>query len=239
MRITPVVLAAGRGERLGTTYPKPLAHIDTRRPVIGTILNRLMECGFGARDIGIVVGHNPVPIVEYIGAGFRYSAQDGLGSPAKAAHDWLMAQTDKPDAMLLIHADDGEWTPKDIYQEVLRDFDKTEVSSLVLTAAKDPEAHKLGFALDTHGNITTISTNTDKIDHFIAGVFCVPTADFEAGYSALHEQNTSAEIGVAGIMRAAFEMGTPLRGVVNPGPWKSINRLDGLLSARSLRRKQD
>ena len=239
MKITPVILAAGRGERLGTSYPKPLAHINSQRPVIGTILHRLMQCGFGAKDIGIVVGHNPIPIVEYAGAGFRYSAQDGLGSPAKAALDWLIAQTDVPDAMLLIHADDGEWTSKRTYQRVLADFEATSIGSIVLTDTRDPEAHKLGFTQDTYGNITSVSVDRHAVDYFIAGVFCIPTADFEAGYTALSEQNTSAEIGIAGIMRAAFDTGAPLRGIVNHGPWKSVNTLEGLLTARAIHRNQN
>jgi choline kinase len=63
MSTSIVILAAGKGTRLGMPFPKPLTPIDDGRTILGRSLD-LIHSEFGPRAVNIVVGFQSERIVE-------------------------------------------------------------------------------------------------------------------------------------------------------------------------------
>lgn len=61
-----VVLAAGRGTRMGGETPKTLLPVDGRAPLLHYILEGLHAAGIG--DLLVVTGHRPAEIQDYVTA---------------------------------------------------------------------------------------------------------------------------------------------------------------------------
>jgi choline kinase len=63
-KLRAVVLAAGRGTRMGGTTPKTLLPIEDREPLLFYILEGLHSAGVD--DLFVVTGHRPEEIQEYV-----------------------------------------------------------------------------------------------------------------------------------------------------------------------------
>ncbi|MFH0857488.1 MAG: NTP transferase domain-containing protein, partial [Candidatus Magasanikbacteria bacterium] len=85
-KIGVVILAAGRGTRLGCVdIPKVMMEIG-EKPIVFYIVETLEKMGFSAEQICLVVGYQKEKVMEYFGKRVIYAFQEELLGTAHAAY---------------------------------------------------------------------------------------------------------------------------------------------------------
>jgi CTP:molybdopterin cytidylyltransferase MocA len=91
--VAAVVLAAGRGERLGGDVPKPCVTYRGR-PLVSHALDAAIASGLG--PVVLIVGHGADEVAACAGPGVEVVVNpnfaDGIASSLHAALDWLAAR---------------------------------------------------------------------------------------------------------------------------------------------------
>ncbi len=228
---TPLILAAGKGERLGfTTIPKPMASIDKMRPIIGSIVSELLGMNYRAQDIGIVVGHKKEAIIDYLGYGYRYIVQKNLGSPINGVIDYTEENCDNN--LLVIHADDSGWLKKDTLEKLMKVYNQQQKNTMLFVNSYDSAAHNIGYLLVKNRIVEAKKIlNDSKELAYSAGAFCIKKTFIEN-----YDLNTKKEVGISTLFANTYSEQN-LYGLTVDIPWKSTNTMDGLFEARHLYEK--
>lgn len=133
-----VVLAAGRGTRLGCTdMPKVMKQIGGR-PIVDYLISTLEKIGFGPEKICVVVGFHAEKVREYFGERVTCVDQGELRGTAHAAFVGMQKLPAEVKNVLVMNGDDGAFYQAD----TLSGFMKTHIDSenvlTLLSAEADP-----------------------------------------------------------------------------------------------------
>ncbi len=173
--IIPVILAAGRGTRLGVDdLPKPMAPI-AERPLMQTAVESLLKIGFGPSEIKAVIGHKGEVIRDYFGADLEYCLQEELNGNAGALEVFFSRLKEvQGKHILIIQGDDADQaTPKNL-QELIRLHISRSADISILTVNKpDPDSHRIEYVYDRDGRVSDVipRESIDSNGRYTAGIY--------------------------------------------------------------------
>lgn len=173
MKVSAIILAAGKGTRMASPLPKVL-HPVAGTPMIHKVIHACL--GSGAEDIRLVVGHqsNLVKNVANILPVHCYDQAQPLGT----ADAVKAANVDTLEGLVLIINGDHPLIQAEDLQKVIKEFHESKADIAVVTAeVKNPGS--LGRVVRHHGELMAIveakdaSKDTLKIREVNTGLYVV------------------------------------------------------------------
>jgi bifunctional UDP-N-acetylglucosamine pyrophosphorylase/glucosamine-1-phosphate N-acetyltransferase len=110
--LQPIILAAGKGTRMGSELPKTLC-IVAGKPMIAHILASLGAAGNCLPPI-VVVGHKGAQVKDFLGASIATVEQTDLSGTGTAAKIALSTVAPEVDKVLIMYGDHPFITPESI-----------------------------------------------------------------------------------------------------------------------------
>lgn len=206
--IVPIILAAGRGQRLGIDHiPKPMVPIDGR-PLMQGAVDSLMQVGFRPSQPHAVIGYRGEAIREYFGKDLRYVTQDTLNGNAGAVQTAFEDVEDARDKHILtIQGDDADQaTPANLQRVIDTHTENNAVVTVLTVSEPDPAAHKIMYIHDTDGRVRAIlPRNTHDMDgQYTAGVYMFTGAFLDDYLPQLRDITPEGkELGIGTLIRLA------------------------------------
>lgn len=132
MKIGAIVLAAGKGTRMKSKYPKVL-HKILNKPILGYVTDAVKE--LTENKPIVVIGHGGEYVKEYFEDAYIYRNQEqqlGTGDAVKAGMDAL-----KDEEAVLVLCGDAPMITADILRTMIEQFTKDQSKAIVLSADID------------------------------------------------------------------------------------------------------
>lgn len=238
-----VILAAGRGTRLGcSTCPKVLYEIN-RRPIISYILEELEEAGINKGQICLVVGFQAESVKEKIGPGYIYARQsECLGT----AHAALIGERALPadfDNFLSMNGDDSAFYKFASLYRLMETHLSNDNDITILTC--EPEKTDLGRVVrGADGKVTAIVEKENLtpelrvLKEVSTNTFCFKRSWFEARYPNLKPIPGLGEYGLPSFVEEAIASGSRLEALRlrDSNEWFGINTPEQLAEADKRKR---
>ena len=193
--VTAVVLAAGRGTRMKSDYPKVL-HEVLGKPIILYVIEALKKAG--VKDIIVVAGYRSDLLKSAIGM-TRVAIQKrllGSGDAVMAAKKYLKSAA-RGD--VLVTCGDAPLIRPETFRRLIAKHRSSGSSATVLTAkVKDPSEYGR-IVRDAAGKISTITEHKDtserekSINEINAGTYCFKSADLFEALSKVRPNNNKKE----------------------------------------------
>lgn len=230
-----IILAAGKGTRIGTHLPKVLYPI-AGKPMIAYILQTLKE--FGIKDIFVVTGYRAEDVQASIGddAQFVYQAEQlGTGHALKCALHEIHAYID---TVLVMNGDDSAFYEKKTIEHLLTSHvdSKSAISLLTLTT---PNPHGLGRIIRNNQNELIgireeedATTEEQKISEINVGCY-VFNVDWVSRTLPRIKKSSIGEYYIGDTVELAIADGLKINSVAlaNDKEWIGVNTIDQLTKA--------
>lgn len=129
MKIGAIVLAAGKGTRMNSKYPKVL-HKILNKPILGYVTDAVKE--LTDKKPIVVIGHGGEYIQEYFEDTYIYRTQDqqlGTGDAVKAGMDAL-----EDEEVVLVLCGDAPMITAETLRTMIEQYTKDEAKAVVLSA---------------------------------------------------------------------------------------------------------
>jgi bifunctional UDP-N-acetylglucosamine pyrophosphorylase/glucosamine-1-phosphate N-acetyltransferase len=246
-----VILAAGRGSRLGCeNIPKVLCRVNGK-PMLSYILNTLEQGGVPSKNICIVLGYQGEKIKEAMGGKYCYTWQEELLGTAHAASvggDEFPAEYKD---ILVLNGDDSLfYTFKTLSIFVNQHVENKNDISLLTCEVEDPTG--MGrIVRDLHNNVAgivekeNVGKKEENIKEISTGTFCFNREWFQKHYRELEKIPGLNEYGLPSFIDKAFASEAKFRAVKlsDPFEWSGINTSEQLKEAdekmRSLQKRSE
>ncbi|MFH0856917.1 MAG: sugar phosphate nucleotidyltransferase [bacterium] len=241
-----IILAAGRGKRLGCVdIPKVMCELNGR-PIISYILEVLENGGVDKNKISIVVGFQKGKIMEKF-SGYIYAPQEELLGTAHAALTGARKLQDGLENFLVINGDDSAFYTFETLNDFVGRHLKNKNDITLLTCEKEnPEG--LGriirndycqvIAVREKENLTAVEENIKEVS---TGTYCFRREWFREIYPALKPIANLGEYGLPAFVEEALKIGAKFEAVKleNPDEWFGINTREQLKMAEALKKKEN
>lgn len=238
-----VILAAGKGTRLGcTNCPKVMMEIGGRA-IVSYIIQTLFEMGFSKDKIAVVVGFEKEKVKKYFGLGFIYADQDEQLGTAHAAYTGIKQLPKHIKHVLVLGGDDSAfYKPK-----TLLDFIKKHEESggvLSLLTAEIENVKTLGRVVrHPDGKLEVIekeylTEEQKKIKEISTGTFCFDRAWFEELFPNMPKLRKLGEYGLPTAVAMAQEQNKKMQFIKmeDPSEWFGVNTPEELEEANKRKR---
>lgn len=235
--ITPVILAAGKGSRLGSAeIPKPM-HDVGGRPMMQDIVQILFSIGFGIENITTVIGYEGEKIKAYFGDDLKYYNQETLNGNAGALEPVLEGLKDSMDGnLLVIQGDDATQATRENLLNLIQVHLSRNSDMTILTVNRpDDTAHRFEYTYNSEGRISDIipRETIDSSGRYTAGIYLFSLNSLRECFSVLKEQTPEGkELGIADLIRIAIEKGKEVFQVLSEKEYISVNTPQGLQKLR-------
>lgn len=227
-----IILAAGKGTRMGGDIPKALTKLKGK-----TFLRHLIESVkkvFAHQKPIVVIGHKKELVIEELGPDSRYAHQDeqlGTGHAVLTAKD-LASQN--ADSVMVLYADHPLVSPKTI--EAISKKHQEEKPILTMATVTMPEGsgwHTEAFSgfgriiRDKDGNIERIVEKKDATPEEFASrevnpaYFCFNAEWLWSELANLKNENAQREYYLTDLVQRAFDSGAKIATI-------SIDPIEGL-----------
>ena len=237
-RTGAIVLAAGRGTRMGSQLPKVL-HLLHGRPMIEHVASVLGELGFGvlAPKPVYVVGFGSNEVERVVGDRGIFAVQRGLLGTGDAASVGLDSLPGECRRVLLIHGDEPMIEPG-TYREML-DLQSATGAGIVLLTGVVSDVHALGRVVrDDSGRIRALvqekelSPDQYSIMEINFGAYVFDRSFMEQSLRQL-EKHAGGEYYLTDLVRFAAEAGRVVESVSVPFPDQQMGINDAEQLARA------
>lgn len=242
-----VVLAAGKGTRLGCTdIPKVMLEIDGN-PIVSYTVDTLESMGFSPEQIILVVGFQKEKVEQYFGERVTCVHQTEQKGTAHAAYTGICALPDHIEHVLVLGGDDSAFYTKESLLNFLQSHCEHEQTlSLLSVEVNDPSS--LGRVVrHDDGNIEVIekeyvTEEQANINEISTGTFIFDRNWFQDMFPNMPPLRKLGEYALPTALAKVREQQKPYH-VMNLGKsdeWFGINRPEELEEAdRRKRGKQD
>jgi bifunctional UDP-N-acetylglucosamine pyrophosphorylase/glucosamine-1-phosphate N-acetyltransferase len=212
MRVQPLILAAGKGTRMGDPdRPKMLIMLG-ERPLVGYVLNTLKQTNFF--NATIVIGFKAQDVEAELGEGYRYifqAEQLGTGHAVRVCADALH---DVADTILVLYGDQPLISAESM-KSLVEKHDATCAVLTVLTARSDEEyfQHFGRILRNEHGQIQAIREYKDAtekeraINEFNTGIYAFDALWLWKNLPNLTKHNAQSEYYLTDLIAMAVEQG--------------------------------
>lgn len=159
MNIYAIILAAGKGQRMGSTLPK-CAHKIIDKPMVEYVADALLANEI--KDICTVVGYQKEVILEILEKKSSFATQIEQSGTANAVSSCAKFMSEK-EGITLIAIGDMPFISKETYKELLDNHIKNKSDLTVLTTIhKDPTGYGR-IIRDSKGQVMAIVEDRDCI----------------------------------------------------------------------------
>lgn len=234
-----VVLAAGKGTRLGVVdKPKVMLEIGGK-PIVAYVVETLERLGFPPNHICMVVGFQEDVVRAYFGDRVTYARQVEQRGTADAAYVGMRALPEETTDVLVVQGDDSAfYTPETLEHFIAMHLEKDTVLSLLSAEVEHPES--LGrIVRHPDGSIEVIekeyaTEEQKKIKEISTGTFCFDRAWFESIFPDMPPLRKLGEYGLPTALAIARSTGAPHQIVQleNNREWFGVNTPEDLEEAR-------
>ncbi len=209
MRIQPIILAAGKGTRMGNPdLPKVLIEVKGR-PIISYLIDSVKNTGF-LKPV-LVIGYHQDKVREALGDSCRYIVQEeqlGTGHAVLACQKELEGTAD---VYIIMYGDHALWTTTTMCCLADEHQETGATLSLVTLRSKEEEFFNFGRILrDAEGTITGIRelkdcTEEEKaIDEYNPGMYCVNDDWLWGALSSIKSENAQHEYYLTDLLEIAI-----------------------------------
>jgi len=247
-RIGVVILAAGKGTRLGCTdIPKVMKPLSGK-PIVEYAVDMLHECGFGNNDICLVVGYQQQKVREHFGNSVIYANQEQQLGTAHAAYVGMRELDKDIEQVLVMNGDDSAFYTCDTIRSFIDKHLESPCMLTLLTSMLDEPTASIGRVLrhddgkfdkviekehmtdEQRDNILEISTNT----------FMFNRAWYERMFPKMPKIDGLGEFGLPTAVDMAKQDGCYVQAVPleDSHEWFGVNTPDELAEAERRKEKK-
>ncbi len=233
-----VILAAGRGTRLGCEdIPKVMLEIGGK-PVVSYVVENLFKVGFAREQISLVVGYRKEKVMDYFGNNVLYAVQEEPLGTAHAAYTGMKVLPGHIKNILVINGDDSAfYKPETIANFIIGYLNYGAMISL-LSAEISSSSFSYGRIIRTDNNIEIIEKEylTEENRHIIetsTGTFCLNRDWFVGVFPNMPVMEKLGEYGLPTAFMMAQKEGLSVQVVKleDNQEWLGINTKEELLEA--------
>ncbi len=238
-----VILAAGKGTRLGCTdTPKAMLKIGGR-PIVSYIVKTLEKMGFRPEQICLVVGFKKDKVREYFGERVSYAAQEDLLGTAHAAYLGMLSLPKEITQVLVMGGDDSAfYRPVSLFN-LLQEHARQAATLTLLTVEADIPNQLGRVVRHADGSVEIIEkeylTEEQKlIKEISTGTFVFDRQWFEKMFPTMPKLRKLGEFGLPTALAMARKENAPyqLIKLSNSDEWFGVNTPEELAEAE--RRKK-
>jgi bifunctional UDP-N-acetylglucosamine pyrophosphorylase/glucosamine-1-phosphate N-acetyltransferase len=242
MRNQILILAAGKGARMGTDRPKVLVELK-QRPLILHLLEQIEKINQLAKPV-IVVGHQYRQVQDILGDGFIYAYQHqqlGTGHAVMAAEGQIVGNN------ILVLYGDMPFIQAESLKKLMRlHHDQSSKVSMFTAEVNDfsqyPSMNFFGRIIrDVYKNIIKITEYKDatpaerKIREVNPGIYMFNSTWLYDNIHKLQNQNSQSEFYLTDMVEVAIAGGQTVQSLpINPKEVIGINTLEELQAAEKL-----
>jgi bifunctional N-acetylglucosamine-1-phosphate-uridyltransferase/glucosamine-1-phosphate-acetyltransferase GlmU-like protein len=233
-----VVLAAGRGTRLGCVdKPKVMLKIGGA-PIVGYVIETLKKIGFTKEQIVLVVGFQEEAVREYFGDSVTYAQQAEQKGTAHAAYVGMRILPANIEQVLVINGDDSAFYASETIKNLIYDhLDGKAVVTLLAVNLDNAEGYsRVIQGSDGKTKIIEKEYLTDEQKNFnlvSTGTFVIDRTWFEKIFPTLPPLRKLGEYALPTAFAVAQEQGEKVGVItlVNNNEWFGINTSEELAEA--------
>lgn len=242
--IGAVILAAGKGTRLGCIdKPKVMLEIGGK-PIISYIVETLQKIGFEREQLCLVVGFCKEKVIEYFNGKVIYAQQKELLGTAHAAYTGMIALPPNIKHIIVLNGDDGAFYSKETLEKFIFDHIKSEAVLSILSVEPQDSAMYGRVVKEENGIVHIVekeylTEEQKKIKEISTGTFCFDRSWFEKMFPTMPKMIKINEFGLPTTLSIANEQGKKIEVVKlqNNNEWFGINTSEELNKADVLKRK--
>ena len=238
--VTPVILAAGEGKRLGVVdVPKPMVSI-AERPLMQNAVESLFKIGFSASEIKVVIGYKGEVIKNYFGADLEYFFQRDLNGNAGALESAFpeMRKIPKDRHILTIQGDDADQaSPENLQYLIYSHISRLADISILTVSKPDPDSHEIEYIYNNDGRVTDMipRKSIDSNGRYTAGIYIFSGVFLDRFLPVLRKMTSEGkELGISSLVDIAIKADQRVFQLCSHKEYISINMPRGL---RRLREK--
>lgn len=235
--VTPIILSAGRGSRLGLNdMPKPMASVHGR-PLMQSAVESLFGMAYGPGEIVAVLGFQERVIRGYFGADLAYCHQKDLNGNAGALISASRLFKGQGGHVLAIQGDDAAQATAPNLRHLINSHLATEADVSILTINRpDPEAHRKEYVYRPNGGRVTGYTSLatrDAHGRYTAGIYLFSREFLNTYLPKLKDMTPPGqEMGISQLVKLAIDDGRKVFLTLSAVPYVSVNTPRGLQIAR-------
>ncbi|MEK7164205.1 MAG: NTP transferase domain-containing protein [Patescibacteria group bacterium] len=242
--IPAIVLAGGRGTRMGKGLPKILRPL-CGRPLIFWILDTLKQCGL--KNIIMVIGYKAKLTGKSVkDAGYKktkFVKQDRLLGTAHAVGVGLSVVPETAEDTLVLFGDDSALYRPATLDNFIKYHQENHAKATVLTVISDVPTSLGGLRKDDLGRIVGVVSKQEMQEKginrhsILCGALCFETKWIKEILKKIPKNEVSGEYLLPGFMKIAAERGEFTQEFILPDAreWTSINSLEDLNIAEMLK----
>ena len=237
-KIAVVILAAGKGTRLGCVdKPKVMLEIGGK-PIVSYVVEELESLGLSSAQICLVVGFCKEKVMEYFGKRVSFSHQIELKGTAHAAYTGITTLPKEIEHVLVMGGDDSAFYTKEVLENILqKHLEGDYVLSLVTAELEDPASmgrvvrHPDGQVEIIEKEYTT--EEQKKIKEISTGTFVFNRAWFENMFPTMPMLRKLGEYGLPTALAVARDTGAKHRVIrlSDSSEWFGVNTPEELIEA--------
>lgn len=235
--IVPIILAAGRGNRLDLdNIPKPMALI-AGRPLMQLAVESLFKISFSSAEIKTIIGYQGHVIQNRFGADLDYLFQSELNGNAGALDTFITENKDIKDKHILtIQGDDADQATVENLQQLIHFHFSRQADISILTVSRpDPESHRIEYISDSDGRVVNIipRKSIDSNGRYTAGVYIFSGSLLTQFLPILKDTTPEGkELGISNLIRLALNENQRVFQLSSHREYVSVNTLKGLQNIR-------
>lgn len=214
--LNAIILAAGKGTRMKSAYPKVL-HKILGRPMLQYVVESAKQAGAGS--ILVVVGFEGEQVVQSLGPDFHYVWQrEQLGT----GHAVLMAEPilkGMDGDLLVLYGDTPLLEPETVQNLVEVKRNQKAVAAILTTQLNDPTGYGR-IIRNSQGNIVGIVEDKDAspeqkaIKEVNTGVYCFEIQSLLKALSVLSPRNAQGEYYLTDVFKIFVDQNLPVTGML-------------------------
>ena len=238
MNISAIVLAAGKGTRMGSDKPKVLHEIGGR-PMIEYTIEKLEQ--LGVLEIILVVGHGASEVKACIDPKCHYAHQENPLGTGDAVKVGLQEVNDVSDTVMVLYGDDSAFYKV----ETLKAFLAFHINSGNLISditADKPQTENVGRVIrDKDGNFKEImevweykesGLHSDEVN---CGVYLFNKEWLKKNIGKIKNENEKKEYRITDVLNMADKsVKIGLFKLEDPSEWVGVNTPEELVKANKL-----
>jgi len=251
-KTTAVVLAAGQGTRMKSSWPKVM-HLVCGRPIVHYGVQAALDAG--CAEVVVVVGHGRELVEQYLAKAFPggkvrtavQAQQRGTGDAARAGLDAVPAETPR----VLVMNGDVPLLGGDALRLVCEPLDgKTSPPALVFAVCTPDDPTGYGRIIRKAGRVELIREQRDlksdeerAVREINAGIYAADTALLREALAALTPNNAQGELYLTDIVSFTNKAGRPIATVqlgeevlAGVNDRDQLAQVDRIMQARIVRR---